>query len=215
MWKKEKELHINLLEFKAAKLILSTFIKLRGKSIKTPWTKSFKLNKTSQEVWKFLISNTIMINTKPLWVSHHVLELSEWKLNTVIFRAICKIFWSAKYRSFCFSPDKTNGVLHSLESRPILKMSMGNPFLLLNWQNLIQNSPGKLNPLIKTKNLRLAAWLFSDSSWQQRECLKGVEKATLNPEGKEISQFANLLGNGLVGVTSKKLIHFNVLQVLF
>lgn len=33
------------------------------------------------------------------------------------------MFGQPNIRSFCFSPDKTNGVLHFLESTPILKSS--------------------------------------------------------------------------------------------
>ena len=57
----------------------------------------------AREIWDYLIANEIMITVKYLpgtlneeadHQSRSVTDSSEWKLNPLIFKKICKVFWT-------------------------------------------------------------------------------------------------------------------------
>ena len=94
----------------------------------------------------------------------------------------------------------------------LLEMSIRNPLLLPNLQDLLQNPRREYHPLITNSSLRLAAWMVS---WDPKQCLSFQQQLphlSKAPGHRELEEVTNRPGESLVaGVLTNRLIQFHVI----
>ena len=64
----------------------------------------------------------------------------------------------------------------------LLKMSVRNKFIWPNWNFLLKTLQSHIHLLIKTRALRLAAWMISSNKWKQKEYLNMQESSQILEE---------------------------------
>ena len=91
----------------------------------------------------------------------------------------------------------------------MLDLSIQNPILLPEKQDLLSNPRMEVHPLIKNRTLRLAAWLVSGNHQQQTEFRQQLPHLSRMPDQRALKKITNRPGESLLaGVVGEKLIHF-------
>jgi len=94
----------------------------------------------------------------------------------------------------------------------VLQMSVQNPIILPQYQDLLQNPQGEFHPLLRNRSLELVAWTVSGKICKIKEFQRKLPTLSLRPGEEAQGLITNRPGvSGVAGVIGSKLIHFDVL----
>ena len=152
---RERDLHINILELKAANFAILTFTQNKSHLnsihiqmdnmtalsylVKMGGTNNQELVRISKQIWNYLISKGITLTAEHLpgilnkeadFESRNVRDCSEWKLDRVVFQRLCQILGSPEIDLFASRVSKQLKKYFSWKTDPF---SLGRDAFQTSW----------------------------------------------------------------------------------